>query len=159
MNGGESPLEDWLALSGERREQLARVLAISDFLAETLVRHPEWLLHLDASGELETAPEAESLGEWLAERLESAENEEAMHAAIRRFRCARMLGIVWRDLTRPPGIDMWATAAAVSRLAETCLEGALGWLETHLASRWGWPQKRRDGTAPGRSGHGQAGCG
>jgi glutamate-ammonia-ligase adenylyltransferase len=146
MNGGESPLEDWLALSGERREQLARVLAISDFLAETLVRHPEWLLHLDASGELETAPEAESLGEWLAERLESAENEEAMHAAIRRFRCARMLGIVWRDLTRPPGIDMWATAAAVSRLAETCLEGALGWLETHLASRWGWPQKRRDGT-------------
>ncbi|WP_372613628.1 bifunctional [glutamate--ammonia ligase]-adenylyl-L-tyrosine phosphorylase/[glutamate--ammonia-ligase] adenylyltransferase [Halomonas sp.] len=146
MNGGESPLEDWLALSGERREQLARVLAISEFVAETLVRYPEWLLHLDASGELEAAPDAESLGEWLDERLEAAEDEEALHAAIRRFRRARMLGIVWRDLVRPPGIDMWATALAVSRLAETCLESALGWLENYLEPRLGRPQRRRDGS-------------
>ncbi len=146
MNGGESPLEDWLALSSERRQQLARVLAISDFVAGTLVRHPEWLLHLDASGELDEVPVAESLGAWLDERLETAEDEKAMHAAIRRFRCARMLGIVWRDLIRPPGIDMWATASAVSRLAETCLEGALGWLESHLAPRWGRPRCRRDGS-------------
>ena len=52
MTGRESPLEDWLGLSSGRREQLARVLAISEFVAETLTRYPEWLLHLDASGEL-----------------------------------------------------------------------------------------------------------
>src|SRR5690554_7385946 len=36
MTGRESPLEDWLGLSSGRREQLARVLAISEFVAETL---------------------------------------------------------------------------------------------------------------------------
>ncbi|AXY44029.1 bifunctional [glutamate--ammonia ligase]-adenylyl-L-tyrosine phosphorylase/[glutamate--ammonia-ligase] adenylyltransferase [Halomonas sp. JS92-SW72] len=146
MTGRESPLEDWQGLAEPRREQLARVLAISEFVAETLVRYPEWLLHLDASGELDLAPDAESLRDWLEERLEAAEDEAAMQAAIRRFRRARMTGIVWRDLTRPEGTDMWATAAAVSRLAEVCLEGALTWLERFLAPRWGRPAPRRDGS-------------
>lgn len=146
MNGRESPLENWLGLSMSRREQLARVLAISEFVAETLVRYPEWLLHLDANGELDATPDAESLRGWLEERLESAEDETAMQGAIRRFRRARMVGIVWRDLTRPEGIDMWATTAAVSRLAETCLEVALGWLERFLEPRWGRPGLRRDGS-------------
>ena len=146
MTGRESPLEDWLGLSPSRREQLARVLAISEFVAESLVRYPEWLLHLDASGELDAAPDAENLRDWLEERLESAEDEAAMQAAIRRFRRARMVGIVWRDLTRPEDIDMWATTAAVSRLAETCLEGALSWLESFLEPRWGRPALRRDGS-------------
>ncbi|SFT92093.1 bifunctional [glutamate--ammonia ligase]-adenylyl-L-tyrosine phosphorylase/[glutamate--ammonia-ligase] adenylyltransferase [Halomonas saccharevitans] len=146
MTGNDSPLEDWLSLSDARRRQLARVLAISSFVADILVRDPEWLLHLDANGELEEPPSAEALRQWLDERLEAAEDEAALHAAIRRFRRARMLGIVWRDLTRPPGLDMWGTAAAVSRLAETCLEGALGWLEAHFAPRWGRPAPRRDGS-------------
>ncbi|WP_108447431.1 bifunctional [glutamate--ammonia ligase]-adenylyl-L-tyrosine phosphorylase/[glutamate--ammonia-ligase] adenylyltransferase [Halomonas denitrificans] len=146
MTGGDSPLEDWLSLSDARRAQLARVLAISSFVAETLVRDPEWLLHLDASGELDEPPTTEALRQWLDERLEAAEDEAALHAAIRRFRRARMLGIVWRDLTRPAGLDMWGTAAIVSRLAETCLEGALGWLEAHFAPRWGRPAPRRDGS-------------
>ncbi|APE30549.1 bifunctional glutamine synthetase adenylyltransferase/deadenyltransferase [Halomonas aestuarii] len=146
MTGSDSPLEDWRSLSEVRRRQLARVLAISSFAAETLVRYPDWLLHLDASGELDETPAAESLRSWLDERLEAAEDEAALHAAIRRFRRARMLGIVWRDLTRPPGIDMWVTAAAVSRLAETCLEAALAWLEAHFSARWGRPALRRDGS-------------
>jgi len=146
MNGSDSPLEDWLALSDSRRAELASVLAISTFAAETLVRYPQWLLHLDASGELDAAPDAETLRDWLAERLEGAADEAALHGAIRRFRRARLLGIVWRDLTRPSGIDMWATSDAVSRLAETCLEGALAWLEAHFAPRWGRAALRRDGS-------------
>ncbi|MFQ3789494.1 bifunctional [glutamate--ammonia ligase]-adenylyl-L-tyrosine phosphorylase/[glutamate--ammonia-ligase] adenylyltransferase [Halomonas sp. A29] len=146
MTGQELPSENWLGLDPERRRQLARVIAISDFAVDTLVRYPDWLQHLDASGELDAAPDADTLGAWLAERLENAEDEAALHAALRRFRRARMLGIVWRDLTRPAGTDMWATAAAVSRLAEVCLEGALGWLEQSLEPRWGRPALRTDGS-------------
>ncbi|ATJ81287.1 bifunctional [glutamate--ammonia ligase]-adenylyl-L-tyrosine phosphorylase/[glutamate--ammonia-ligase] adenylyltransferase [Halomonas beimenensis] len=142
----ESPVESWAALSVERREQLARVLAVSDFAAETLIRHPDWLIHLDAAGELDAAPGKATLDEALAERLEAAEDEAGLHAALRRFRRARMLGIVWRDLTRPPGVDMWATASAVSHLAESCLELALDWLERHLEPRWGRPAPRADGS-------------
>ncbi|HSH57465.1 MAG TPA: bifunctional glutamine synthetase adenylyltransferase/deadenyltransferase, partial [Halomonas sp.] len=146
MTDRDSPLEDWLGLAEPRREQLARILAVSDFVAETLVRYPDWLMYLDASGELDASPDPDALRGWLEERLEEAEDEASMHAVIRRFRRARMVGIVWRDLTRPAGTDMWATSAAVSRLAETCLEAALTWLETLLEPRWGRPALRRDGS-------------
>ncbi|MGQ0333413.1 bifunctional [glutamate--ammonia ligase]-adenylyl-L-tyrosine phosphorylase/[glutamate--ammonia-ligase] adenylyltransferase [Halomonas elongata] len=146
MQGQEAPSECWAALSPGRREQLTRVLAVSGFAVETLVRHPDWLAHLDAEGELDEVPSEATLRESLEERLEDAEDEAAMHAAIRRFRQARMLGIVWRDLTRPEGIDMWRTSGAVSRLAEVCLEAALSWLEKHVEPRWGRPAARADGS-------------
>ncbi|KAA0009846.1 bifunctional [glutamate--ammonia ligase]-adenylyl-L-tyrosine phosphorylase/[glutamate--ammonia-ligase] adenylyltransferase [Billgrantia pellis] len=146
LTGQEPPSENWRALDLQRRRDLARVLTVSDFALDTLVRHPDWLQHLDANGELEAPPSAEALTAWLADRLEDAEDEAGLHAALRRFRRARMLGIVWRDLTRPTGIDMWSTAASVSRLAEVCLEGALVWLETHLEPRWGRPSARADGS-------------
>ncbi|MBD3895562.1 bifunctional [glutamate--ammonia ligase]-adenylyl-L-tyrosine phosphorylase/[glutamate--ammonia-ligase] adenylyltransferase [Halomonas sp. ML-15] len=142
MQQQEGPSASWEALSAPRRVQLARVLSVSDFAADTLMRYPDWLMQLDAADELDAPPSADAQTEWLAELLQDAKDEAAMQRVVRRFRRARMLGIVWRDLTRPPGIDMWATAGSVSRLAEVCLEGALGWLEAHHAERWGWPAER-----------------
>ncbi|WP_417328821.1 bifunctional [glutamate--ammonia ligase]-adenylyl-L-tyrosine phosphorylase/[glutamate--ammonia-ligase] adenylyltransferase [Halomonas cupida] len=142
MRGVESPSDVYQALESHRREQLARVLAISRFAGDTLVRHPEWLASLDSSAELDRALPFDAMRQLLDEALDSAEDEAAMHAALRRFRRARMLGIVWRDLTRPEGIDAWHTGAAMSRLAEICLEGALGWLERFLEARWGRPALR-----------------
>ncbi|WP_136254132.1 bifunctional [glutamate--ammonia ligase]-adenylyl-L-tyrosine phosphorylase/[glutamate--ammonia-ligase] adenylyltransferase [Onishia niordana] len=138
--------ETWLALSEPRREQLAKVLSVSTFAADTLVHYPDWLTSLDANGELDNAPSSRLLAQWLDEALGDANDEATMQSAIRRFRRERMLGIVWRDLTRPSGSDMWDTAGAVSRLAEACLEGALGWLEAHLEARWGLPAPRADGS-------------
>lgn len=142
----DPPGEAWAALSESRRAQLARVLAVSDFAADVLVRHPAWLLQLDADAELDAAPDRATLDGWLADALDGVDSEEQLHAALRRFRNARLLGIVWRDLARPAGHTMWDTAASVSRLAECCLEGALGWLEQHLAPRWGLPAPCADGT-------------
>ncbi|MFD2192253.1 bifunctional [glutamate--ammonia ligase]-adenylyl-L-tyrosine phosphorylase/[glutamate--ammonia-ligase] adenylyltransferase [Pistricoccus aurantiacus] len=141
----DPPSRGYHALSKERREQLTRVLGLSEFALDSLARYPSWLMHLDANDELDTAPASEVQRQWLVEALAQAEHEAAMQAALRRFRRARLLGIVWRDMTRPAGTDMWATAAAVARLAEVCLEGALGWLEAHFAPRWGLPAPRADG--------------
>ncbi|MBY6030184.1 bifunctional [glutamate--ammonia ligase]-adenylyl-L-tyrosine phosphorylase/[glutamate--ammonia-ligase] adenylyltransferase [Halomonas sp. DP8Y7-1] len=146
MSGSEPPGELYQALETHRRVELARVLAISEFAAETLVRYPQWLGWLDSSGELDRALSPAELQELLDEVLASADDEAAMQAAVRRFRAARMLGIVWRDINRPEGIDAWATGAAVSRLAEVCLEGALGWLERFVEARWGRPAPRGDGS-------------
>lgn len=146
MRGVEIPSEVYLALEPHRRIQLAKVLTVSRFAGATLVRHPEWLASLDSSGELDAALAPQALKELLDEGLEAAENEAAMHAVVRRYRRARMLGIVWRDLTRPQGVDAWNTSAAVSRLAEVCVEGVLSWLERHFEPRWGLPAPRRDGS-------------
>ncbi|WP_346796285.1 bifunctional [glutamate--ammonia ligase]-adenylyl-L-tyrosine phosphorylase/[glutamate--ammonia-ligase] adenylyltransferase [Halomonas sp. Bachu 37] len=154
MTRQDAPSESWQALSVDRRRALARVLAISTFAVDTLARYPTWLGELDAGGELDAAPERDTLQQWLDEALDGVDEEAAMHAAIRRFRRARMFAIVWRDLNRPgesephehPREAMWSTAAAVSHLAEVCLEAALGWLEAHLAPRWGHPAERADGS-------------
>lgn len=144
MSDQELPSESWEALSASRREALARVITISTFALDVLVRTPTLLAELDAAGELDTPPTREAQEAWLAERLDGVEDETTMHQAIRRFRRSRMLGIVWRDLNRPEGYAMWDTAAAVSDLAEVCLEGALNWLEAFLQPRWGLPGPRRD---------------
>lgn len=145
LHGQASLTQSWLGLDINRRQHLARVMTVSTFALDTLVRHPDWLPQLAAGGELDAAPGTDALTAWLGRRLAEAEDEAALHAALRTFRRKRMLGIVWRDLVRPPGVDMWNTAAAVAQLAEVSLEGALGWLERHLAPRWGSPAQRADG--------------
>ncbi|WP_227368514.1 bifunctional [glutamate--ammonia ligase]-adenylyl-L-tyrosine phosphorylase/[glutamate--ammonia-ligase] adenylyltransferase [Halomonas sp. M20] len=142
----ERPSEAWQALSQTRREQLARVLACSTFAGDTLARYPDWLAFLDAEGELDAPLHEATLNQLLADALDSAKDEAQMQAALRRFRRARMLGIIWRDLNPPSDYTMWDTAASVSRLAEVCLEGALVWLEAHFAARWGAPALREDGS-------------
>lgn len=50
------PSADWSSLSAERRVALTRVLAISSFAVDTLIRHPDWLATLDSGGELDATP-------------------------------------------------------------------------------------------------------
>lgn len=133
----------WEILRPELRRQLSRTCLLSDFACETLARRPSLLAMLLDNGELEVTPAREWLNAQLNQSLVSADSEETMQSVLRRFRQARMLGIVWRDLN---GADMWHTAAAVSDLAEVCLEQALTWLERHLAPRWGTPSARSDGS-------------
>ncbi|WP_106476053.1 bifunctional [glutamate--ammonia ligase]-adenylyl-L-tyrosine phosphorylase/[glutamate--ammonia-ligase] adenylyltransferase [Phytohalomonas tamaricis] len=131
------------SLDDARREQLVRVVALSDFAAESLTRDSELLRRLIDSGELEHAIDARPLWQALFEAVQAAEDEATLHAIIRRFRRARMVAIIWRDLTGAS--DMWETASAVTRLAEVCLEAALAWLEAHFAPRWGLPQPDGEG--------------
>lgn len=146
MTNQPLPSRQWATLSESHREALVRVLAVSTFATDTLVRYPRWLAELDSFGELDDSPTRHEQQQWLRAALDNAEDETAMHRTLRRFRRARMLGILWRDLNRPPGYTMWHTAQAVSLLAELCLEAALGWLERFYATRWGLPAARADGS-------------
>lgn len=138
-----SIVEAWRSLDAPRREALCRVVLLSDFALEALAKRPALLPALMESDELEAPPSREQMAAALDDALVEADSEAALHAVLRRFRQARMVGIVWRDLN---GADMWQTAATVSALAELCLEKALVWLETHLAPRWGLPAPREDGS-------------
>ncbi|MCB8888109.1 bifunctional [glutamate--ammonia ligase]-adenylyl-L-tyrosine phosphorylase/[glutamate--ammonia-ligase] adenylyltransferase [Vreelandella malpeensis] len=139
------PSRYYQALDPETTRALCRVVGISRFAGDTLARFPDWLEALAARGELDATPARAELRAWLEALLEGIEDEEAMHRVIRRFRRARMLGIVWRDLERPAGLGMWDTARAVTELAEVCLDAALGWLEAFYAPRWGRPAFCADG--------------
>ena len=56
MTKQELPSSHWQALAEPRREALARVLAISTFALDTLIRYPQWLTELDIAGELDADP-------------------------------------------------------------------------------------------------------
>ncbi|MFG6665900.1 bifunctional [glutamate--ammonia ligase]-adenylyl-L-tyrosine phosphorylase/[glutamate--ammonia-ligase] adenylyltransferase [Halomonas sp. HNIBRBA4712] len=145
MTDKPAPSRHFETLNEARGAALSRVLTVSHFAEQTLTRYPQWLDTLEQNGELGATPEKARQQAWLDEALARAEDEEAMHRVVRRFRRARMLGIVWRDLNRGSKYTMWDTARALSWLAEVLIDGALGWLETFYAPRWGTPAPCRDG--------------
>ncbi|WP_017429588.1 bifunctional [glutamate--ammonia ligase]-adenylyl-L-tyrosine phosphorylase/[glutamate--ammonia-ligase] adenylyltransferase [Vreelandella jeotgali] len=137
----------WQALTPERQTALARVVTVSNFAQDVLVRTPALLGELQAAGELDATPARPVLERRLADALAQADDEETLYAAVRRFRQAKMLGIIWRDLNRPAGHDVWHTTAAVTLLAEVTLEATLAWLEAFYTPRWGRPAPCEDGSA------------
>ncbi|MFC0269591.1 bifunctional [glutamate--ammonia ligase]-adenylyl-L-tyrosine phosphorylase/[glutamate--ammonia-ligase] adenylyltransferase [Kushneria aurantia] len=130
-------------LDDERLRELAVTLAASDFVAKSLSLDGAMLDRLLAHNELDAAPSREQLEKQLAAALKGCESEEQMQRALRRFRRERMVAIIWRD--RNNHGDAWAIAAAVSRLAEVCLEAALSFHERALAQRYGHPAPDSEG--------------
>ncbi|GAA3907410.1 bifunctional [glutamate--ammonia ligase]-adenylyl-L-tyrosine phosphorylase/[glutamate--ammonia-ligase] adenylyltransferase [Halomonas cibimaris] len=143
----DAALAAWQALPAARRAALVRTVTISSFALDVLVRTPVVLHELLATGELDAAPARAALAQRLEKALAQADDEESLYRAVRRFRQARMLGIIWRDLNRADGYDVWDTTAAMTALAEVSLEATLAWLEAFYAPRWGRPAPCEDGSA------------
>ena len=126
-----SPLPEAIA------ESLPRVFALSRFVAEKIVRHPEWLTW---RGLLE---ERRAFKEALGSAIGSAPDFEGLCRTLRDLRNREMVRIAWRDLAG------WATLSETLRdltqLAELLIDGALSWLFRHLSNRYGVP-RRSDGT-------------
>ncbi|WP_414041667.1 bifunctional [glutamate--ammonia ligase]-adenylyl-L-tyrosine phosphorylase/[glutamate--ammonia-ligase] adenylyltransferase [Acidithiobacillus sp. M4-SHS-6] len=125
----------WEALSSSQRQVLLdgpadffrhwlQVACASPFLRQYLQRHPAQLLEL-AKGHITPFPD-----------LEDAD-AEAFNMALRRYRNARMIEILWQD--RMPGEQLPKTVAALSTLAETCLQQACEYGRQLLEKRHGRP--------------------
>lgn len=130
-------------LGEERLRELVTTITASDFVARALSNDGVMLDRLLAHEELVAAPSRETLDSWLDRALEGAATEADLQQVLRRFRRERMVAIIWRD--RNDYADAWAIAAAVSRLAEVCMEAALRWHEKALATRYGKPSPDSDG--------------
>jgi len=125
-------------------QPLQRTLIGSDFVAEQLQRHPEWLAELIASGDLQQAYTETEYACRLQTRLAGVEDEQALHRQLRLFRQREMIRLIWRDLNRLS--DMRGTTRELSWLADACIDGALEWLYQQACQRWGTPLSRPDET-------------
>jgi len=106
-------------------EHLRKLALVSDFAIETLLRQPELLTALAADHGAEPRPAPELRPDARADwpRL------------LRRYRQAESTRLIWRDAL---GLDeIEHTLADTTRLAERCLQLALGALETEFAARHG----------------------
>lgn len=114
-------------------ERIRRTLLASDFAFETwrnqpLLLSPQGLERLRVNGDASTRIDA----------LKLETDESACMAALRRFRHAEALRLVFRDVN---GLDdLPETLSATSVLYEALLGAALDWSERMLATRYGHPR-------------------
>jgi len=123
--------------------QLQRVLAFSEFVAESFTADPRLLIGLWDSGDLQRPLAAGEYASRLSAGLAGADQLEDLAGRLRRFRRREMVRIAWRDLTG--AADLAATTSDLSALAEACLDQALAWLYSRQCTEQGTPL-RADGT-------------
>ncbi|RBP29115.1 glutamate-ammonia-ligase adenylyltransferase [Marinobacter pelagius] len=116
---------------------VADAVGRSLFLRQTLERHGDQVRQAVESRLLSESTTPEYLAQRWKEYLEQVDGEPALHAALRRFRREIQFRIIWRDLLR--WADLAETMAAASAFADTCIDGALGWLYEDSCEQFGTP--------------------
>ncbi len=117
--------------------QLLRVLAFSDFAADSVLRDPTLLAELSAGGELQQTNGAGRVAARLASVLFETADADDLSGRLRRFRRRELVRIAWRDIV---GLaDLTETTADLSALAEACLDQTLAWLHPRLCAELGEP--------------------
>ncbi|MGE4530876.1 MAG: bifunctional [glutamate--ammonia ligase]-adenylyl-L-tyrosine phosphorylase/[glutamate--ammonia-ligase] adenylyltransferase [Acidithiobacillus sp.] len=130
------PKADQIALEQQHAGFLAHWLQVScasRFVRHALQRDPAHLLRL-ADAEVTPFPEISAL------------NAEDFAGALRRYRNARMVEIIWKD--REVGEHMLETVTALSMLAETCLQKAYEYGIQLLKQRHGVPRNEKGEEVP-----------
>jgi glutamate-ammonia-ligase adenylyltransferase len=132
----------YLTLLGETPDLLRRLAVLfgtSEFLAGSLVRHPE-LVDALLAPEPTTRRGREALLGELTRAVEAAESPSLRLDALRRLKKAEELRIGLQDILDRQ--DVTETHLALSHLAEACLQCALTLAERDLADRFGAPDPR-----------------
>ncbi|MFQ5839701.1 MAG: bifunctional [glutamate--ammonia ligase]-adenylyl-L-tyrosine phosphorylase/[glutamate--ammonia-ligase] adenylyltransferase [Candidatus Methylomirabilales bacterium] len=116
---------------------LIRVFGVSEFLSQTLVRHPDLLAILFDAGTVTQMKSRQEMAEELRMTLRAAPPGSPRLDALRRYKKREELRIgVWDILGKA---DVAQVHAALSCLAEVCLEGAMELATEDLRERYGQP--------------------
>ena len=108
-----------------------KVLEFSPFLNQLVIRHPDWLEELQASGRLEkSAPPR-------AARLAAGIEKTGLDPALRQFRNREMMRLIWRDLNELASVD--EILADLSTLADACLQAAVDYHTSAFEEKHGIP--------------------
>ena len=124
-------------------EPLLWALGGTPFLAEQVIRHPEWASWLARPGVLRRAPSAAGVARE-ARRLAAGGGRDGARAALRLLRRREILRIAVRDLLRLSTVA--GTLAALSALADGLVEVAL---EVAAGDSAGLEPRRPSGGVPG----------
>ncbi len=138
-----TPSFDLEAAPESLRPMLPRVWAGSNFVADTCLRHPDWLAWLERSGRLHERADASWLAEMLAESIPPDADDLLFLDGIRRFRRRQLARIAWRDLADLADVE--TVLEELSLLADVCIRTACARAERELATRHGAP-RRGDGS-------------
>lgn len=143
---------------GNQPEGLAGLLASSDYAAEVLATDTGLLSRLAEEGRLTTPLKLADYSLWCQQAISDEKgqlptDEAGLQSALRLFRRAVMLRLLWRDAQFSGNSrQVWQTAAEVTSLAEVTTEAALAWLEDFYAPSWGKPYPQGTSLSQAESG-------
>ncbi len=121
----------------EFRHTTQRVFAFSDFVSETCIRHPDLLVDLVQSGDLERRYLADEYSKTLKALIVGIVEEVALEKRLRHFRRREMVRIAWRDLC---GLsDLFVTMADLTALSEAVVDQTQAQLYRWLCTTHGVP--------------------
>lgn len=138
------------------RDALARVFALSPYVANTCRRYPDELARLLNEGSLDRANPSDSarvLSLWANELRDDFERHQTLlstplpslrarepveQSTLRRFRHRHMVRILWRVLTDKSSLV--ETLADLSSLADVAIRQAAFWAHEHQTGRYGEPR-------------------
>lgn len=129
-------------LSEIQQTDLKMALGLSDFVSDALLRQPELLADLFASGLLESNERTEIIKEELKNLLLATTDELQLHKTLRLFRRKHMLIIAWRELLGKSSLQ--ESFIHTSYLADLLIEQAMNWLYCLQCNEQGTP-KNPDG--------------
>ncbi|MEY4474619.1 MAG: hypothetical protein RL248_386 [Pseudomonadota bacterium] len=117
-----------------RNEDIA-VLALSDFVSDMLLIHPEWLEELH---QYPPQPqEWQYYAQWLSSAVSEVQDEAALFRALRLFRRRIMVRIAWSQALQTSATT--DTLRQLSWLAETLIIAARKWLYQACCREFGTP--------------------
>lgn len=128
----------FLSILAEKPETLGllfRLFGVSDFLARTLIQHPELIDLLLDPASLGRQKSREEMLRELRETLQGAPGGSGKLDALRRFKKVEELRIGIRDVLGE--VDLTDTQAELTQLAEVCLTGALEMAWEEVGVRYG----------------------
>jgi glutamate-ammonia-ligase adenylyltransferase len=117
---------------------LVRAFAVSDFVADSVIKQPELLEKWIAEGsELYLGASEARMNAQLEQMLSTAADEAELMTALRRFRREHQSRIIWRDLCGLAELN--DTLLEVSALADVCIQQATLFLDQQLSEKHGEP--------------------
>lgn len=116
----------------KRLELLLSIFSRSQYLADRLVRHPEWLEWVTTPEVVLHPPSRENMSCELRDDLARTADRATWLAAFNRFRQKQLLRIGTRDMCLRA--DTREIMADLSRMAETMIEGALDRAREEIAA-------------------------
>lgn len=131
--------EVWPQLLGElnqqQREELYRIMGLSDFIAEQLCRHPDWISPLFNG--LRDNLERQSFDREVHQLLEACASEDDAKAQLRQYRNRQMVRLAWRDFCGYVSLE--DSLLDLSALSEALVIGGRDWLYTDMCKQLGTP--------------------
>jgi glutamate-ammonia-ligase adenylyltransferase len=122
-------------LTPEQGQELYRIMGLSDFVAEQLCRHPDWILPL-FKGQLEKLSRPEFNSD-LHDLLSDSSSEDEIKALLRRYRNKQMVRLAWRDFFSYASLE--GSLLDLSALAEALIISARDWLYIQMCKQYGTP--------------------